>query len=149
MCGADRPNLRRFTCNEPSLCDDGYLFVVLGNLQHRLLCCRIVDLFRDAARLCRASPPVRRIIQQEWRWHVPSTQAMQPGSSIDEGSLAADGLAVALFGFLWVGAFFCSPSQAQIRLGNRNHDPVRGWISELPGNVERLSGQCSPPLWAV
>jgi hypothetical protein len=75
--GGGRYGLSR---NSLLLSDGSDLLVVLGDLQHRPFRYRIVELLRDATRLLSVSPPVRRIVQKRWRWHVRLTQAAGCGS---------------------------------------------------------------------
>ena len=78
------------TCNEPRFGDSGDLLVMLGDFEHPLPRHGIVELVRDAARLFRAAPPVRGVVQK-MIGHMGSTAATKLRSSIDQRNAAAYG----------------------------------------------------------
>jgi hypothetical protein len=59
---------------EPRFCERGQSLIRVGDIQHRLLGNRIVQLKSGATRVFRASSPVCRIIDLWWRRHAMGTR---------------------------------------------------------------------------
>jgi hypothetical protein len=74
--------------DRPRFGDRGDLLVMFGDFEHSPLRQRIVELLRNAARLFRAAPPVRGVVQK-MLGHIGSTTGRKLHSSIDQGNPAA------------------------------------------------------------